>query len=263
LGEDVGWCYDWFPIGAGGGPSVEVAFVASKPSGRNRAIIAGAVVVVVVAVAVGGWFWLRGDDDPLAGAAPAADAYADAWQRGDLASLSFAGGTSGTVVADRVHAVTAGLTSSDTDLPAVRVESVTPEPGRSDRATAQVALSWHLDKGQEWTYEVATPLVKEGKAWLVDWTPAVVEPTLADGEVLDTDRTAATRGSILDGAGAPIFVDRPVVRVGIATPKDGVATRRRARSSTRPRPPSPPSWASTRPPCASGWRRRRPTGSSR
>ncbi len=191
-------------------------------SGARRGVLIGAAVVVVAVLAVGAWFlFLRSDEDPFAGARPAAEAYAGAWQSGDLTSMTFAGGTAGADVAARAQAITDQLTSAEADVPTVVVGEVAPDPEDDHRGTAQVDVTWILADGVEWTYTVATPLVKEGKAWFVEWSPSAVEPSLQPGEAMETDRVAAERGTILDAAGTPLFEPRAVVRVGIATPKAG------------------------------------------
>ena len=207
---------------AGGGPR-EV--IGAGMSGTRRGLLIGAAVVVVAVLAVGAWLVFgRSDDDPFAGARPAAEAYAGAWQSGTLDSLTFAGGATGADVAARVAAITDDLGPAEADLPAVVVGEVAVDPEDNDRGTAQIEVTWTLADGVPWTYTVPTPVVKEGKAWMVEWSPSAVEPSLQAGEALQTDRVAAERGTILDSAGVPLFVKRAVVRVGIATPKAGVAS---------------------------------------
>ena len=194
-------------------------------SGTRRGLMVGAAVVVVAVLAVGAWLLFgRSDDDPFAGARPAAEAYAGAWQSGTLDTLTFAGGATGADVAARVAAITADIGPGEADLPAVVVGEVAVDPSDGDRGTAQIEVAWTLADGVPWSYTVATPLVKEGKAWMVEWSPSAVEPGLQASEALQTDRVAAERGTILDAAGQPLFVKRAVVRVGIATPKAGVGS---------------------------------------
>jgi cell division protein FtsI/penicillin-binding protein 2 len=194
-------------------------------SGMRRGLVVGAVVVIVVVLAVGGWFLFgRSDPDPFAGARPAADAYAQGWQSGSLESMTFAGGMTGADVAARVDAITGKVVPAEGDRPEVVVVDVTPDPADERRGTAQVEVTWTLSEGVQWTYAVPTPLVKEGRAWFVEWSPAAVEPSLQAGEALEADRVPAQRGTILDAEGQPLFQQRAVVTVGIATPKPGVAS---------------------------------------
>ena len=193
---------------------------------RRWALVAGVTVVVLVVLAAGGWLLFgRSDEDPFAGARPAAEAYAGAWASGDLAPLTFADGTTGADVAARIEAITEALTPADVDVPAaVVVGDVTPDPDDRGRGVAQVEVTWTLADGVPWTYTAPTPLVKEGEAWSVEWSPAAVEPSLRPGETLDAEAVAAERGTILDATGRPLFERRPVVRVGIATPKPGATS---------------------------------------
>lgn len=194
-------------------------------SRTGRGLTIGAVVVVVAVLAAGAWLVFgRSDGDPFAGARPAAEAYAAAWQADGLDSITFAGGTTGADVATQVRAITEALAPAGGDAPAVTVGDVAPDPADDRRGTAQVEVTWTLADGVVWAYSAPTALVKEGKAWMVEWSPAAVEPSLQAGEALDTERIAAERGTILDAAGLPLFEERAVVTVGIATPKAGVAT---------------------------------------
>ncbi len=47
------------------------------------------------------------------------------------------------------------------------------------------------------------------------WQPAVVEPSLVDGEVLDASTLGATRGDVRGAGGARLVTARPVMRFGV------------------------------------------------
>ena len=55
------------------------------------------------------------------------------------------------------------------------------------------------------------------------WAPAIVEPTLVEGEVLARSTVTPDRGDILGAGGLAIVTERPVVRVGIDKPSLGDA----------------------------------------
>jgi hypothetical protein len=86
-----------------------------------------------------------------------------------------------------------------------------------DIATAQVKVDWTLPGDVHWSYQAAVRLSKAKKNdWRVIWEPTDVHPQLTAGDTLAVRRSAAERGSILDGAGEPIVQARPVVVVGVA-----------------------------------------------
>ncbi|MEZ5137574.1 MAG: NTF2-like N-terminal transpeptidase domain-containing protein [Acidimicrobiales bacterium] len=203
---------------------------------KRSAAIAGGVVLVVAIVGAALWFGpFRGDDaddgrpgmrdgDP---AAVAADAFAAAWQGGSLGKVA-ATSASGDVAA-RTAAIVAGLAAAGatdpTEVEVTSLEEVPPPEGADGdpaRVRAALDVTWTLDGDRVWTYETDVELVEQEAAdgddadWLVDWTPAVVHPRVAqEGERLAVVRAAAERGELLDANGDAIVGLRPVVVVGI------------------------------------------------
>jgi cell division protein FtsI/penicillin-binding protein 2 len=190
-----------------------------------------AIAAVVAGVA---WYLPRlGDDGGGGGAAGpkgptddparlAAEAFADAWHRGALATVPVTPESGD--VAGKVAFLTAELTSAPTDLPTkVEVTAVDRPPAGATKetATATASVTWTLDGNRTWTYDTKIPLVREAPvgggepAWRVAFTPAVVQPTLADGELLRAVRTPGQRSRIVDAAGAPLAPDKGAVVVGI------------------------------------------------
>ena len=51
--------------------------------------------------------------------------------------------------------------------------------------------------------------------WTLQWSPALVEPSLTEGEYLALATEQADRGAILGAGDVPLVKDRPVVRFGI------------------------------------------------
>ncbi len=120
--------------------------------------------------------------------------------------------------------IVAGL--GDDASPEVEVEEVVEEDGTAE---ATLAWKWEID-GSTWSYTSVAAL-EEGDAWQAVWEPAVVEPSLEEGETLDVTTVTARRGEILAGDGRAIVTERPVVRFGIDKTK--VAARRAAASARR------------------------------
>jgi cell division protein FtsI/penicillin-binding protein 2 len=182
------------------------------PSRRTAALLVG---VLVAAVPAGVVLWRRHERERNAREQrSAAVAFAEAWQGGRLAALSYAG-SSGQDVATGTLRITSPLTVAATDAPTrVSVRSVQrgEAPGP---ATARLAVTWTLRGGVAWSYDTVLPLRSSGGRWLPAWSAAVVAPQLAAGQVLQVDRQQPPRADIL-GAGDTVLVTRrPVVRVGI------------------------------------------------
>lgn len=91
----------------------------------------------------------------------------------------------------------------------------------AEATTAALSWSWPI-ADEPWTYESQAPLELVDGEWRVVWSPAVVEPSLDAGEVLDVTQIAARRGDITGAGGKTLVTLRPVVRLGIdrsAVPK--------------------------------------------
>lgn len=97
-------------------------------------------------------------------------------------------------------------------------QPVTVESGRvtteDEVASATLAWTWQLD-GTEWSYETPVEATRVEDAWQVSWTPALVAPDLAEGEVLTIDSLTPERGQVLGAGDVTIVGPRPVVRLGL------------------------------------------------
>lgn len=144
------------------------------------------------------------------GARDAATALAGALAEGKgLDKVSWSG-AEGAAVARDYDAVVAGM---DGLTPTVEVGKVSTD---GEKPSATLEWSWPVvEGGDAWTYETTAPLTQSGDAWSVTWSPALVEPSLAEGETLDVTTEAAQRGEITGAGGAKLVTERPVVRVGI------------------------------------------------
>lgn len=145
-----------------------------------------------------------GDDESAdtEGARAAAQALVAGLAEGDLAEVPLAQGASG-------HAE---LAAQLTRVP-VEVVLADVEAG-GDEATAELAWSWQVGD-EPWTYGTEAELRRDGDAWQVVWSPAIVEPSLTEGERLDVDLLPPRRGEVLDREGTPIVTRRDVIRYGL------------------------------------------------
>lgn len=210
---------------------------------NKRAALIGLVAVLVVAIVAGAVIWrpwegaAATDDqadqaatDPRALAAEAAERFATAWEDGTLDEVDFtpasgdaaalttfiAAGLRPDDLAQARPAVTLGTvslldTARDTEEPDGATSAAPP----TAVATAELTLTWDLGGDEEWTYDSTVDLVEQAEQWLVDWKPAVVEPSLVTGEVLALRHVDSTRGRIVDSAGTVLRGAQGAVTVGI------------------------------------------------
>ena len=170
--------------------------------------LAGLAVTAGLAVAA---FAAWGPDRP--GPDEAAGLLADGLASQDLAAVPL---TETGVDADaKLAGVVEGMGQR---RPTVRVQS-TRELEDTDTATAVLELTWDMDDtDQDWTYTTTASLAyQDGKdaGWRVEWSPALVEPSLVAGERLVARPLRAERAEVLGAGGEVLVTDRPVVRVGI------------------------------------------------
>ena len=83
-----------------------------------------------------------------------------------------------------------------------------------DAATVTLAWQWQTP-GTPWAYDTAADLTWADEQWTLQWSPALVEPSLTDGESLEFTTEQAERGDILGAGDVPLVKERRVVRFGI------------------------------------------------
>ena len=98
--------------------------------------------------------------------------------------------------------------------PSVTVGDVSQTGDSGDTASAVLSWSWPLGE-QEWSYQTEAPLTLVDDTWQVQWAPSIIEPSLTDGEVLDTTTIGARRGPIVGADGMKLVTERPVTHFGI------------------------------------------------
>ena len=164
------------------------------------------VVAVMLALGVGvatWWFAIL----PGQRAQQVADAAASALASGVADDALFTEPT-----AERLTAIYAGMG----DLrPSVSVTELAPLDDGT--MAAHLRWEWEIHAGKPtWAYETNLPLRRaDGPDWLAEFAPAVVEPTLGEGEWLRASRLAAVRGPVYGQNGVPIAWNQRAYRVGI------------------------------------------------
>jgi cell division protein FtsI/penicillin-binding protein 2 len=133
----------------------------------------------------------------------------------DLATALSARNLDGVDLAEAPQESSAQLAAIVAEMEDYPVEVTAGETEVKDKAaTATLHWAWDLP-GEDWEYDARAELLLDGDTWRVDWAPTIVEPSLADDEVLGTTDLLARRGDILGAGGRPIVTYRSVVRFGI------------------------------------------------
>ena len=137
--------------------------------------------------------------------APVAEALAEGLAAGDLTDVELADPTG---VAKQYDEAVAGLGEL---TPTVELTDLTESEGT---ATATLGWSWPVTE-QDWTYTTTATLSEVGDAWVVEWEPSIIEPSLRRGGTLELTGITAARGEIRGAGRQAIVADRPVTRFGI------------------------------------------------
>ena len=179
--------------------------------GRRRRGVLLAVVVLVVAGAAGAWWLLRDvPEDP----AIAAQALAETWSQGRLASAPF-DDRAPTDLSDRYTGLTEGL---DADPPDVEVLGVDPPAADDDplATRARLRVAWDL-AGTTWEYRTTAILgrAEDDLEWRVAWEPALVHPRLTSDLALVARRVTPPRAEVVAEDGTALVTDREVIDVGV------------------------------------------------
>jgi cell division protein FtsI/penicillin-binding protein 2 len=152
-----------------------------------------------------------GKDD---GAEKALRGFVSAWESGNLSGRKLADSNGGTLAAS---AAQTELTKSEGDLAARRPKiTINGKPEvKKTSARATVTVAWPVTDAATWTYDATVRLVKRKDDWLTVFSPQTIVPNLPTGAVLKRLETPPDRGAVLDGAGAPLVTNKPVVIVGV------------------------------------------------
>jgi cell division protein FtsI/penicillin-binding protein 2 len=174
-----------------------------------RTLLAGVLVATLTLTACSG-------DEPAA--EDVAAQLATALEKGSLPAGLFRGESPQPAYDEVVDGVLAGPVEAETRVDVVEVAE--------DGGTAEATLGWTWELGPYvWEYESTAALTDDG-GWAATWDPALVEPSLAEGETLAASVVAPRRGEIQGAGGVALVSERPVVRYGIDKTK--VAPRRAA-----------------------------------
>jgi cell division protein FtsI/penicillin-binding protein 2 len=173
-------------------------------SGKLR--LAVVLVVVIGAFSIGFADGFGGE----ASAEPTVQAFLLDWQQGKYAAAAaLTNGGSGPV--------TAQLAAAYTDLDATNaffaMKGVTQH---GDTAVATYKATVDLAQaGQQWSYTGQFRLTAKNGQWVINWAPAVVNPSLGAGDRLAVVTAYAPRAGVLDMDGQPLLAKSADYRIGV------------------------------------------------
>jgi cell division protein FtsI/penicillin-binding protein 2 len=169
---------------------------------RRLPLVVPPVLALVSALALAGCGG-GGGPDPK----PAADALAAGLSSGDLSKVAFADQSPGEVQS--------AYTTAMGDLAAVKPKVTVGSVTKGDNGAATATLQWSWPVGSGWTYTTKAPMQASGSTFEVNWSDAVLEPSLKDGQTLSLATISAKRGDILGPHGVGLVTDRPVLKFGV------------------------------------------------
>ncbi len=177
----------------------------------RRVLLAVVAAVVVAGLAVGGWAWweqsqLRAREQARTQAAAVAQRFLDAWEEGDLEQLPALTRAPPDDLVGRHTAMRERLQADRLDLEPGEAELNDPSDIDAG-ATVPFQVRTHLAGLGDWSYRSSLALTRidaEPTTWRVEWSPAVLHPSLSEGTALDRSRSWPERAPILDRDGQPL-----------------------------------------------------------
>jgi len=166
------------------------------------AILVAAVVVLGVGFTTG----FGGQDSPE----PTVQAFLYDWELGKYAqAAALTNGTAGEV--------TTQLTAAYTDLDATNqffAMDHVAQHGNTAVATFRATVDL-AEAGQQWSYIGTFGLTLENGTWVIDWSPSVINPSLAAGDRLAVETSFAPRAAVADVNGQPLVAATADYRIGV------------------------------------------------
>lgn len=113
------------------------------------------------------------------------------------------------------------VTTNSSVFSALGVSQVAIRAGRvvtaksGDTAKARITTRYQLPEVGTWSVSSTVHLVKRNNKWRIKWTPATIDPRLANGETVAVSRTWPTRAPILGADGTKLTAAGQQVVVGL------------------------------------------------
>ncbi|NJC73398.1 penicillin-binding protein [Planosporangium thailandense] len=174
-----------------------------RPAGRDpRRWTAGLICLTLLTAGLGGCS-SNAPDDTL-------NRFARGLASGDFGSLNVLTSSGQPVTKDMLTKLEGDLAGQK---PTVKVGKPTVN---GDSATAPLTYSWPVGTGVKWEYKsLAKAQKNKDDKWQVYFDPTTLHPDLTAGDTIAVKHTAADRGSILDGSGAPITTKQKIITVRV------------------------------------------------
>jgi cell division protein FtsI/penicillin-binding protein 2 len=191
-------------VRVGGSRHRKVPESKARLSGKQK--MAAMLAVVVVALSVGFADGFGGEDS----AEPTVQAFLLNWQQGKYGqAAALTDGARGKVAAE--------LAAAYTDLDATNAFlAMGPVQQHGDTAVAEYKATVDLAQpGQQWTYTGRFQLTKQGGHWIVDWAPAVINPSLAAGDRLAVVTELPPRAQVENSGGGSLLTQSAGYLIGV------------------------------------------------
>jgi cell division protein FtsI/penicillin-binding protein 2 len=183
-----------------------------KPPERRRVLGSKKLrllgVLVVVAVLLGAGF--ADGFGSEASAEPAVQSFLLDWQQGNYAAAAALTDGGSAAVSTQLAAAYTDLDASNAFFAMDHVTQHGDTAVATYRATVDLAQA-----GKQWTYTGTFGLSSRSGHWVVNWTPAVINPRLAAGERLAVVTTFAPRADVEDMDGQPLIAKSPDYQIGV------------------------------------------------
>jgi cell division protein FtsI/penicillin-binding protein 2 len=145
-----------------------------------------------------------------ASAEPTVQAFLLDWQQGKYAAAAALTDGAGSDVRTQLAAAYTDLDASNAFFSMGRLTQHGDTATATFRATVDLAQA-----GKQWTYTGTFGLSARGGQWVVNWTPAVVNPRLAAGQRLAVVTAFAQRAAVEDVDGQPLITKSVDYRIGV------------------------------------------------
>jgi cell division protein FtsI/penicillin-binding protein 2 len=143
-------------------------------------------------------------------AEPTVQAFLLDWQQGKYAQAAALTNASAGPVTTELAAAYADLDATNAFFAMQSVKQHGTTAIATFKATVDLAQA-----GQQWSYTGRFGLTSASGHWVVDWAPAVIDPSLGAGDRLAVVTSFAPRASVMDMDGKPLIVKSVEYRIGV------------------------------------------------
>jgi hypothetical protein len=176
----------------------------ARLSGKQK--LAGILALVVAALSVG----FADGFGSEASAEPTVQAFLLDWQQGRYAQAAALTDGARTKVAAQLTAAYADLDATNAFFAMGHVQQHGNTAVAEYKATVDLA-----QPGQQWVYTGRFQLTQRGGHWVVDWTPAVINPGLAAGDRLAVVTTFPPRAQVENSGGGSLLTKSVEYIIGV------------------------------------------------